>query len=173
MSHKTNTPLTPHSTRNEENLQEEKLLKTGQVAKLLKVNRSTIQRWAENGVLFPVKTTENGYNYYSQKQLDIFRQEHPDLCKTAASDNQTAANLGIGVKSTSKVLQNLNPSAAPAKNDTPKSKKSTALVKIDTPIGGRVKKNDQRIVTDIVRDVKEVQRLFSYNKSFDYKFRIS
>ena len=171
MSHKTNTPLTSNSTRNEQNLQEEKLMKSNEATKYLNVHRSTLMRWYDNGTLIPIKVAENGYKYYSQKQLDIFKQEHPELCKTVAQDIKTVAqdiktvaqdiktvaDCDIGVKSASTALQNFNPSAAPAKNDTPKSKKSTALVKIDTPIGGRVKKNDQRIVTvtNVKGEIKE------------------
>ena len=161
MKHEKSTPLTSNNTKNGEIMQEEKLMKSGAAAKYLGVHQSTLMRWYDNGTLTPEKVADNGYKYYSQKQLDIFRQEHPNLCtdtqnlctdtQNLCTDTQNLCtdtqNLGIGVKSTSKVLQNLNPSATPAKSDTLKSKKSTAHVKIDTQIGGRVKKNDQRIVT--------------------------
>ena len=126
MKHEKNTPLASNNTKNDEIMQEEKLLKSNAATKYLNVHRSTLMRWYDNGTLIPIKVAENGYKYYSKKQLDIFRQEHPELCKTVAqdiktvaqdiktvaqdiktvaSDNQTAANLDIGVKSTSTALQ--------------------------------------------------------------------
>ena len=79
-------------------LQEEKLLKSGTAAKYLKVTQKTLFKWYENGTLIPVKVADNGYKYYSQKQLYIFRQEHPNFYP----DTQ---NLYLGAKSTSTTLQ--------------------------------------------------------------------
>ena len=75
-------------------------LKTGQVAKLLGVNRKTIQRWAENGILVPAHKTGAGYNLYSQSQIAEFCQtatnllpSAPNCDKSPSIKNKTATNL--------------------------------------------------------------------------------
>ena len=135
MKHEKNTPLISNFTRNEENVQEEKLMKSGKAAKYLDVHQSTLMRWYDNGTLIPIKITENGYKYYSQKQLDIFRQEHPNLCtdkQNLCTDKQNLCtdkqNLCISVRSASKPLQK---SDNISKNDNIYSNKSLALVKND------------------------------------------
>ena len=102
-------------------MQEEKLMKSGAAAKYLGVTQKTLQRWYDNGTLIPIKVAENGYKFYSQNQLDIFRQEHPnldidksnlDIDKSNLNIDKSnldidKSNLDIGVKSTSTALQTL------------------------------------------------------------------
>ena len=81
-------------------LEAEKYLKTGQVAKLLGVNRKTIQRWAENGILVPAHKTGASYNLYSQSQIAEFCQTAKNLLPSSSNREkslcrvpQTAKNL--------------------------------------------------------------------------------
>ncbi|MBQ3444778.1 MAG: MerR family transcriptional regulator, partial [Selenomonadaceae bacterium] len=78
----------------------EKYLKTNEVAKILGVNRKTIQRWAENGILVPAHTTGAGYNLYSPRQIADFCQSATNLLASATKcdkspsiKNRTATNL--------------------------------------------------------------------------------
>ena len=73
MQKNNNIPLLSNDSKTKNKNQEEKFLKTGEVSKLFNVNRKTIQRWAENGILVPDHTT-NGYNYYTAQQLINFLQ---------------------------------------------------------------------------------------------------
>ena len=54
------------------NVQEEKLLRTGAVAQLLQVTQMTLKRWAESGILVPVKISDKGYKLYSKQQINDF-----------------------------------------------------------------------------------------------------
>ena len=142
MKHEKNTPLVSNFTRNGEIVQEEKLMKSTEAAKYLNVTRKTLAKWYENGNLTPVKVADNGYKYYSQKQLDIFRQEHPNLypdvqncnlesqnCNLESQNcNLESQNCKVGVKSTSKSQQKTDNLE---KIDNPGTPKSVALVKND------------------------------------------
>lgn len=68
----------------------EKLFKTGKAAKFLGVTTRTLKRWAKSGTFVPVKTAENGYNFYSQSQLMEFKKRDMDvipLTKNSTGDN--------------------------------------------------------------------------------------
>ena len=107
----------------------EKYLKTNEVAKILGVNRKTIQRWAENGILPPVHKTGAGYNLYSQLQIAELCQTATNLLATAKNcdkslerDSQTAENLPTIKNRTAQNLQNaVKEFAEPEPEKKPKS----------------------------------------------------
>ena len=77
----------------------QKFLKTGQVAKILKVNRETIRLWTKNGIIIPDHTI-NGYNYFSEQKILEFCQTAKNLLpnsqncqKSPTIKNKTAKNL--------------------------------------------------------------------------------
>ena len=56
----------------------EKLLKSGEAAKFIGVTSRTLNLWAKNGILIPIKTANNGYNYYSKEQLEKFKNRETE-----------------------------------------------------------------------------------------------
>lgn len=46
--------------------------KIGEFSKLININKKTLIRWDKSGKLKPYKVLDNGYRFYSQKQLDEF-----------------------------------------------------------------------------------------------------
>lgn len=86
----------------------EKYLKTNEVAKILGVNRKTIQRWAENGILVPAHKTGAGYSLYTRRQIAELCQSATNLLarmtncdKSPTIKNRTATHLQSAVKTTS------------------------------------------------------------------------
>ena len=102
MQKNNNIPLLSNDSKTKNKNQEEKFLKTGEVSKLFNVNRKTIQRWAENGILVPDHTT-NGYNYYTAQQLINFLQTATFLTEK----NQNCDISPIIRKKTATFLENL------------------------------------------------------------------
>lgn len=81
-------------------MEAEKYLKTGEIAKLLGVDRKTIQRWAENGILVPAHKTGAGYGLYTRQQIAELCQSATNLLASATNcdkspsiKNRTATNL--------------------------------------------------------------------------------
>lgn len=54
----------------------EMYLTTGEFARLCGVNKRTLFHYDEIGLLKPAYTSENGYRYYSHRQLDLFMNIH-------------------------------------------------------------------------------------------------
>lgn len=54
----------------------EMYLTTGEFARLCGVNKRTLFHYNEIGLLKPAYTSENGYRYYSHRQLDLFMNIH-------------------------------------------------------------------------------------------------
>ena len=78
MQKNNNIPLLSNDSKTKNKNQEEKFLKTGEVAKLLNVTGRTINFWAKNGILIPDHTI-NGYNYYTEQQITNFLQTAKNL----------------------------------------------------------------------------------------------
>ena len=83
----------------------EMYLKTNEVAKILGVNRKTIQRWAENGILVPAHKTGAGYSLYTRQQIAELCQSATNLLASATKcdkspsiKNRTATNLQSAVE---------------------------------------------------------------------------
>ena len=113
MQKNNNIPLLSNDSKTKNKNQEEKFLKTGEVAKLLNVNRLTIQRWAKNGILIPDHTA-NGYNYYTEQQVSKFLQtatnllvNHQNCYKSPTIKNKTATNLKNLVQINNQTATNL------------------------------------------------------------------
>lgn len=54
----------------------EMYLTTGEFARLCGINKRTLFHYDEIGLLKPAYTSENGYRYYSHRQLDLFLNIH-------------------------------------------------------------------------------------------------
>lgn len=74
-----------------------KYLTTGEFAKLCKVNKQTLFFYDQIGLLSPVLKNENGYRYYSIRQIDLFFVI--DLLK----------DLGMSLKDIQQYTQNKSP----------------------------------------------------------------
>lgn len=90
-------------------MEDKKFLKTGDVARLLGVNRKTIQRWAENGILTPAQKTDSGYSCYTLRQIVEFCKSATNLLasmtncdKSPTIKNRTATNLQSAAKGLAK-----------------------------------------------------------------------
>ena len=99
MKNSKNKNALSNDTKTAQKVQEEKFLKTGEVAKLLNVNRDTILDWTKKGFLISDHTT-NGYNYYTKQQVSNFLQTAGNLLaksqncrKSPTIKNKTAGNL--------------------------------------------------------------------------------
>ena len=86
----------------------EKLLKTGQVAEVLNVHRNTVIDWTKRGILSPDHTNEKGYNFYSFKTVIDFSKTAQNLLENSSNctksptiKNQTAQNLQKCLKNSS------------------------------------------------------------------------
>lgn len=97
-------------------MEAEKYLKTGQVAKLLGVDRTTLQKWAKSGILIPAHKTGAGYNLYSQSQIKQFCQTAENLLPSAQNcgksptiKNRTAENLQQAATNCGKSLALVEP----------------------------------------------------------------
>lgn len=113
MQKNNNIPFLSNDSKTKNKNQEEKFLKTGQVAKILHVTRDTIQDWAKKGILIPDHTT-NGYNYYTEQQVSNFLQTAENLLKKSSNcgkspviKNKTAENLKNLVQFTNQTAENL------------------------------------------------------------------
>ena len=101
MQKNNNIPVLSNNSKTGAKMQEKKLLKTNQVARLFNVNRSTVKRWAQNGILVPEHTI-NGYHYYTEQQVS-------DFCKSGANpltDSQKWRKSSTIKKQTGAKLQN-------------------------------------------------------------------
>lgn len=103
-------------------MEDKKFLKTGDVARLLGVNRKTIQRWAENGILTPAQKTESGYSRYTLQQIAEFCQTAQNLLPSAQKctkspviKNRTATNLQSAVKTQAELKERKSIRLIPAK----------------------------------------------------------
>lgn len=104
------TSLANNDNKTKTKMQEQKFLKTGEVAKLLNVHRNTIIDWAKRGILIPDHIA-NGYNYYTEQQVSNFLQtaqnllpEFQNCTKSPTIKNKTAQNL-------ENIVQNINQTA--------------------------------------------------------------
>ena len=86
----------------------EKLLKTGQVAEMLNVPQRTIQDWTKKGFLVPEQISDSGYNFYSFQQIIDFSKTAQNLlpkfqnhAKSPTIKKQTAQNLQKCLKNSS------------------------------------------------------------------------
>ena len=107
------TPLLSNNSKTKNKNQEQKFLKTGQVAKLLNVHRNTIKYWARNGILVPDHTI-NGYHYYTEQQITDFCKTGQNLLansqnwtKSPTIKNKTGQNLQNFVQVINQTGQNL------------------------------------------------------------------
>lgn len=113
MKNSKNKNALSNDTKTAQKVQEEKFLKTGEVAKLLNVTGRTINFWAKNGILVPKHTT-NGYNYYTEQQVSNFLQTAKNLLpnsqnreKSPTIKNKTAKNLENLIQITNQTAKNL------------------------------------------------------------------
>ena len=112
-----NIPLLSNDSKTGEKMQEEKFLKTGQVAKLLNVPKRTLQDWASKGILIPAKTLKNdyhNYNLYTERQIKDFCKSAQNLlakfqkcAKSPSIKNKSAQNLKNSVQIIKQSAQNL------------------------------------------------------------------
>ena len=91
-------------------------IKTNEVAKILGVNRKTIQRWAENGILVPAHKTGAGYSLYTRQQIAELCQSATNLLASATKcdkspsiKNRTATNLQQAATNCDKSLALVDP----------------------------------------------------------------
>lgn len=56
-------------------------------SKLLNVTPQTLRNWHKLGKLVPFTTSTNGYRYYSQEQLDLFKHNSSSLDKISNGSN--------------------------------------------------------------------------------------
>ena len=62
-----------------------KLFSTKEFSERAGVSIRSLKRWLKKGILQPVTTRDNGYNFYSQEQLEKFK----GVTQTRDTENQT------------------------------------------------------------------------------------
>ena len=109
-------------------MQDPKLLKSSEAAKILSVTKMTINRWVKNGILVPAKVITNGYqnyNYFTEKQLEEFKNRNAEE-KIFSSDSKSVTSDSSDSKSVTSGEKNTN---ANSKSVTSKSKSATSKKK--------------------------------------------
>ena len=72
--------------------EEDILYSTRKFAELAGVSIRTLKRWLKNGILIPAVKCDNGYNFYSQEQLENFKRVTPldkNVTPLTESESQT------------------------------------------------------------------------------------
>ena len=87
----------------------EKLLKSGEAAKFIGVTSRTLNLWAKNGILIPIKTANNGYNYYSKEQLEKFKnRETENQNSNIENQNRETENQNSNIENQNREIENQN-----------------------------------------------------------------
>ena len=116
-----------------------RLYSTKGAAEYLGVSVKTIKKWRQSGKLLPIETRENGYNYYSEAQLNEIKSELKNQLgnevgnQTRELGNQLGNEVGNQTRELGNQLGNEN---TKTETETPKNGNS----KIDNQTVNRKRK---------------------------------